>query len=557
MSKRICLSFLLLTFCMSIFSFSAHAQVNTITSNGKLVVDSANTTKDYFEVSASDIWYMGWHKADNSIDTGPYFAVYKTSEGSNSAKWYSMQKDNSNVYRWSSKVYFSDFSNAPGEYTITVYQNGITNYPGQTSVKAEHFLGELKVNYLDVMTSETNTYKSNFNLYARDLPNVQGVFYAVWRTEDGIDTAKWFGMTKDSSGQYVDNIDIQNFDYKIGEYQMNIFKTNADGSNNLISNTKVNVNPATSSNETIKGDSFPVYAYKINPNMTSAYFAVWKDEDGIDNSKWYDMTYDNVNNRWDSTVNISDFSNRDGIYHVIVYGELVDGTSILLGQVKINIFAKQVPVLMYHEIGDPSTGAVSATDFEQQMQYLKDNGYTMLTFDQIANYKNYEKPIIITLDDGYANNMQAYQILQGMQTSSFNPKATIFMIGSYIDNPNVNYLSVSQMKTMSDSGIISFQSHTYNHVDLRRTDVNEGLEYITSAQKIFAITNKPVNVMAYPVGGYNSNVIDTIKNTGYLYAVTTDDGKYISTNDSEGNYQIKRIGIYGSLPITEFAEKIK
>lgn len=63
--------------------------------------------------------------------------------------------------------------------------------------------------------------------------------------------------------------------------------------------------------------------------------------------------------------------------------------------------------------------------------------------------------------------------------------------------------------------------------------------------------------MAYPVGGYNSNVIDTIKNTGYLYAVTTDNGKYISTNDSEGNYQIKRIGIYGSLPITEFAEKIE
>lgn len=92
MTKRICLSFLLLTFCMSIFSFSAQAQVNTITSNGKLVVDSTNTTKDYFEVSASDIWYMGWHKADNSIDTGPYFAVYKTSEGSNSAKWYSMQK---------------------------------------------------------------------------------------------------------------------------------------------------------------------------------------------------------------------------------------------------------------------------------------------------------------------------------------------------------------------------------------------------------------------------------------------------------------------------------
>lgn len=59
------------------------------------------------------------------------------------------------------------------------------------------------------------------------------------------------------------------------------------------------------------------------------------------------------------------------------------------------------------------------------------------------------------------------------------------MIGSYIDNPNVNYLSVSQMKNMSDSGIISFQSHTYNHIDLRRTDVDEGLGIRHQHKKYF------------------------------------------------------------------------
>lgn len=557
MSKKMCISFLFFILCLNFFAFQALAQEDVITSNGKLSVDSANTTKDYFEVSASDLWYMGWYKADSYNDAGPYFAVYKTSDGPDSAKWFSMQKDSGNIYRWSSKVYFSDFNNSTGEYTITVYQNGITNYQGQVTTRAEYFLGELKVNYLDAMTSTTSTSKSNFNVYARNFTNVQGLFYGVWRSEDGIDTAQWFAMTKDSSGQYVGNVDIQNFNYEVGEYQVNVFKTNLDGSDALISNAKVNVNPVTSESESINGNSFPVYAYKINPNLTSAYFAVWNDKDGIDTAKWYGMTYDDANKRWGSTVSISNISNHDGVFYVNVYGKITNENDLFLGQVKINVNAKQVPVLMYHEIGNPNTGAVSATDFKQQMQYLKDNGYTMLTFDQIDNYNNYQKPIIVTFDDGYANNVQAYEVLQELQTSSFKPRATIFMIGSYIDNPNSNYLSASQMKNMSDSGIISFQSHTYNHVDLRRVDIDTDREYTLSAQKIYSITNKPVYVMAYPVGGYNLNVIEHIKNAGYLYAVTTDDGKYTSINEPDKNYKIKRIGIYGSLPITEFAKKIE
>ncbi|AIQ52742.1 hypothetical protein R70331_15285 [Paenibacillus sp. FSL R7-0331] len=232
-------------------------------------------------------------------------------------------------------------------------------------------------------------------------------------------------------------------------------------------------------------------------------------------------------------------------------------SDVFLGQTKINVHAKKVPVLMYHEIGDPQTGAVSKEDFQQQMEYLKDNGFTMLTFDQLASYENYEKPIIVTFDDGYSNNIQAYQVLKELQTSSFHPRATIFMIGAYIDNPHPNYLSVSQIKSMSDSGIISFQNHTYTHIDLRRTNFDENAEYIVSAQKINSITNKPVNVMAFPVGGYNSKVISIIKNSGYIYAVTTDDGKYVNTDDSDENYQIKRIGIYGKLSISEFAKKIE
>lgn len=341
MFKKMFVSFLiLLIFYLNLFSFQALAQVNTTTSNGKLTVDSINTTKSYFEVSASDLWYMGWHKADSSNDNGPYFAVYKTSEGPASAKWYTMQKDLNNINRWSAKVYFNDFNNEIGEYNITVYQNGITNYQGQTSTRSEHFLGELKVNYLDVTTSETNIANSNFNLYARNTNDFKGMFYAVWRSEDGINTAKWYAMTHDSNEQYVSNIDIQNFDYEVGEYQINVFKTNADDSSTLVSNVKVNVNPVTTSSETSE-KSFPVYTYKLNPDLTSAYLAVWKEEDGVGAAKWFGMRFDELHNRWDAEINLSDFNNRDGVYYVNVYGKIKNESDLFLGQTKINVHSKK------------------------------------------------------------------------------------------------------------------------------------------------------------------------------------------------------------------------
>ena len=72
-----------------------------------------------------------------------------------------------------------------------------------------------------------------------------------------------------------------------------------------------------------------------------------------------------------------------------------------------------VPVLMYHVIAPPPTGApfpglyVLPSEFSAQMQALKDNGWHPVTLDQLwANWKTGAKlpagkPIVITFDNGY------------------------------------------------------------------------------------------------------------------------------------------------------------
>ena len=65
-----------------------------------------------------------------------------------------------------------------------------------------------------------------------------------------------------------------------------------------------------------------------------------------------------------------------------------DGKTIPLTKSTIT-FEQKVPVLMYHAIDDYHGQGikdlfVSPANFEAQMKHLKDNGYTLLTFERWA-----------------------------------------------------------------------------------------------------------------------------------------------------------------------------
>ena len=72
-----------------------------------------------------------------------------------------------------------------------------------------------------------------------------------------------------------------------------------------------------------------------------------------------------------------------------------------------------------------------------------------------------EKPVIITFDDGYADNYEnAYPILK-----KYGFKATIFLIYDFT-NTYPNYLTWDQIAEMKESGLIRFESHTMTHANL-------------------------------------------------------------------------------------------
>ena len=79
-----------------------------------------------------------------------------------------------------------------------------------------------------------------------------------------------------------------------------------------------------------------------------------------------------------------------------------------------------VPVLNYHQINDTEHNSltVNTKQFEAQMKYLAEEGYTTITpAEMIDAWEGKgtlpEKPVIITFDDGYLDNYNhAYPILE-------------------------------------------------------------------------------------------------------------------------------------------------
>lgn len=193
---------------------------------------------------------------------------------------------------------------------------------------------------------------------------------------------------------------------------------------------------------------------------------------------------------------------------------------------------KQIPVLMYHSIADNSKVSDNVSKsiilppevFKQQMQYLKDNGYTTLTLDELYNFLKNDKPVpeksvVLTFDDAYEDNYtNAYPILK-----EFGFRATIFVITGGTDKIGA-YLTSAQLKEMDTNGI-DIQSHTVNHEELDKLSLEKQQEtLVQSKQFLEKLLNKKVDYIAYPSGKYNNFTEQAAKNAGYTMAFTINNG---------------------------------
>mgnify|MGYP001307773922 FL=1 len=213
---------------------------------------------------------------------------------------------------------------------------------------------------------------------------------------------------------------------------------------------------------------------------------------------------------------------------------------------------RRVPVLMYHKIGpvenENSPNAylsVKTEQFEEQIKYLSEQGYTFLFPDERHYADQCEKPVIITMDDGYMDNYtNAYPILK-----KYNAKATIYMIGSYVHKES--YLTKNLLKEMAASGLVNIGSHTMSHGDLSQMNEQQ-LAYEMKESKAFLenIVQQPVTDLSYPYG----NLTDTVVNKARQYywtAVTVNQG-----NNIFDPFMVRRTVVYRKMDLKGFRDML-
>ena len=219
-----------------------------------------------------------------------------------------------------------------------------------------------------------------------------------------------------------------------------------------------------------------------------------------------------------------------------------------------------VPILMYHVIAPPPSGApfpglyVLPAEFAAQMQALKDNGWRPVTLDQLwANWKTGAKlpagkPIVISFDNGY--HSQAASALPLLRRLGWVANENIQLTGL---PPSQGGLTDAEIRAMVSAGW-ELDTQGISHADLITLDSSELHDQIvTSRQTIRRRFHVPVNWFCYPSGHYDATVIAAVKAAGYVGSTTVIPGWASQSNDP---YRLPRLRVLGGTSPTALLSQI-
>ena len=224
-------------------------------------------------------------------------------------------------------------------------------------------------------------------------------------------------------------------------------------------------------------------------------------------------------------------------------------TAAVLGRATGVRGTASVPVLMYHVIAAPPSGApfpglyVQPPEFAAQMQALKTAGWHPVTLDQLQAYWTKGarlpagKPIVLTFDNGYHSQYAA--ALPVLRKLGWVADENIQLSGL---PPSQGGLTNSEIKAMVDAGW-ELDTQGISHADLITLDAAQLRYQIDSARKtIQRRYGVPVNWFCYPSGHYDATVIEAVRTAGYVGSTTVIPGWAGPSSDP---YRLPRLRVLG------------
>jgi peptidoglycan/xylan/chitin deacetylase (PgdA/CDA1 family) len=193
-----------------------------------------------------------------------------------------------------------------------------------------------------------------------------------------------------------------------------------------------------------------------------------------------------------------------------------------------------IPILTYHRFAEDCSSplCMPTKTFDLQMRYLKENGYKVITAEELLSFLGYrqglpQKSVLITMDDGYRSVYDiAYPIL-----NKYEFTATLFIYTSFV---GVSKMAITwdHLKEMQARGF-TVGSHTVYHSDLTKPkDGETEQEYIARVKEELYGSKKIMDrklgqdtyFLAYPFGRYDQQSIQMAREAGYKMAMSVKRG---------------------------------
>ena len=236
-----------------------------------------------------------------------------------------------------------------------------------------------------------------------------------------------------------------------------------------------------------------------------------------------------------------------------------------------------VAILMYHAFteNEAETSAVCtlASEFARQLSALRDAGYTSVGYADLIEFVNGdgklpEKPLLITIDDGYQNNLD----LAAPLLEKYGFCANIAVIGVSIghttykdsDVPIMPHFSLEDVRPWIRRGVLTVTTHSYDMHQLASVD-GEGCrrgvlqksgeseadyiaaltqDYTVAQEQLDDLPGKPLPVFTYPYGAYSELSERVLHELGVQVTVTTASGaNRLVRDEPESLYLLRRINV--------------
>jgi len=179
-----------------------------------------------------------------------------------------------------------------------------------------------------------------------------------------------------------------------------------------------------------------------------------------------------------------------------------------------------IPILVYHSVseraGDPF--AVAPERFVRHVDAIAASGRTALTISEIADgirglQRLPERCVGITFDDGFADTMDAVQLLERHGLAS-----TVYVTTGSVGAAEM--LSERQLEVLAhrrDS--VELGVHTVTHPRLDELTPSAADDEIRSSKAVLErLIERPVNSFAYPHGAHDQRVRELVIDAGYRSA---------------------------------------